>query len=70
MHLKCCGDGLYRRQQSMKQLHGFLSNKMNIGDKNIVVIGDWNDEIQDSGIYQSFSSFINDKENFLFVPKK
>ena len=22
MHLKCCGDGLYRRQQSMKQLHG------------------------------------------------
>jgi len=70
MHLKCCGDGLYRRQQSMKQLHGFLSNKMNIGDKNIVVIGDWNDEIQDSGIYQSFSSFINDKENFLFVTEK
>ena len=42
---------------------------MNIGDKNIVVIGDWNDEIQDSGIYQSLV-FINDKENFLFVTEK
>ena len=70
MHLKCCGDGLYRRQQSMKQLHGFLSTKIETGDKNIVVIGDWNDELQDTGIYQSFNSFMDDKDNFLFVTKK
>ena len=70
MHLKCCGDGLYRRQQSMKQLHGFLTNKIKTGNKNIVVIGDWNDELQDTGIYQSFNSFIDDKINFLFVTEK
>ena len=67
MHLKCCGDGLYRRQQSMKQLHGFLKEKSKKGKDNIIVVGDWNDQLQDTGIYQSFSPFINDQENFLFV---
>ena len=67
MHLKCCGDGLYRRQQSMKQLHGFLKEKIENGKNNIIVVGDWNDQLQDTGIYQSFSPFINDKENFLFA---
>ena len=67
MHLKCCGDGLYRRQQSMKQLHGFLKEKIENGENNIIVLGDWNDELQDTGIYQSFSPFINDQENFLFA---
>ena len=67
MHLKCCGDGLYRRQQSMKQLHGYLIERLALGKNKIIAIGDWNDELQDSGIYQSFSPFINDKENFLFV---
>ena len=55
MHLKCCGDGLYRRQQSMKQLHGFLKGKIENGKNNIIVVGDWNDQLQDTGIYQSFS---------------
>ena len=67
MHLKCCGDGLYRRQQSMKQLHSFLMEKISNGKNKIVAIGDWNDELQDTGIYQSFSPFINDRDNFLFV---
>jgi len=70
MHLKCCGDGLYRRQQSMKQLHGFLIEKVAAGKNKIIAIGDWNDELQDTGIYQSFSPFINDKEHFLFVTEK
>ena len=70
MHLKCCGDGLYRRQQSMKQLHGFLKEKSKNGKDNIIVVGDWNDQLQDTGIYQSFSPFINDQENFLFVTSR
>jgi len=70
MHLKCCGDGLYRRQQSMKQLHGFLKEKSKNGKDNIIVVGDWNDQLQDTGIYQSFSPFINDQENFLFVTNR
>ena len=67
MHLKCCGDGLYRRQQSMKQLHEYLFNRIENGKNNIIAIGDWNDELQDEGIYQSFFPFINDRENFYFV---
>ena len=70
MHLKCCGDGLYRRQQSMKQLHEFLMEKVSAGKNKIIAVGDWNDELQDTGIYQSFSPFINDKEHFLFVTEK
>ena len=70
MHLKCCGDGLYRRQQSMKQLHGFLSNKMNIGDKNIVVIGDWNDEIQDLESTSLLVLLLMTKRIFYLLPKK
>ena len=70
MHLKCCGDGLYRRQQSMKQLHGFLMEKVSSGKNKIIAVGDWNDELQDTGIYQSFSPFINDIEHFLFVTEK
>lgn len=70
MHLKCCGDGLYRRQQSMKQLHGFLKEKSKNGKDNIIVVGDWNDQLQDTGIYQSFSPFIDDQENFLFVTSR
>ncbi len=70
MHLKCCGDGLYRRQQSMKQLHGFLMEKVSSGKNKIIAVGDWNDELQDTGIYQSFSPFINDREHFLFVTEK
>ena len=41
--------------------------KISNGKNKIVAIGDWNDELQDTGIYQSFSPFINDRENFLFV---
>lgn len=67
MHLKCCGDGLYRRQQSMKQLHSFLRDRMDLGMDKIIVVGDWNDQIQDEGIYQSFSPFMDDREHFLFV---
>lgn len=51
----------------MKQLHGYLIERLALGKNKIIAIGDWNDELQDSGIYQSFSPFINDKENFLFV---
>ena len=70
MHLKCCGDGLYRRQQSMKQLYDYLMVRIVKGKNNIIVVGDWNDELQDTGIYQSFSPFINDKENFYFVTER
>ena len=67
MHLKCCGDGLYRRQKSMKQLHTYLNSRIESGFNNIIVLGDWNDEIQDEGIYQSFTPFLEDIHQFRFA---
>ena len=54
----------------MKQLHEFLMENVSAGKNKIMAVGDWNDELQDTGIYQSFSPFINDKEHFLFVTEK
>ena len=54
----------------MKQLHGFLMSKVDQGKDKIIVVGDWNDELQDKGIYQSFSPFLNDRDNFLFVTEE
>ncbi len=67
LHLKCCGDGLYRRQRSMEQLHGLLSDYLGQGFENIIVMGDWNDQLDDAGLEQSFYPFLNDRENFRFA---
>jgi|GEM_PF-160817 len=70
LHLKCCGDGLYRRQRSVEQLHANLLQQMAEGNRNIVVIGDWNDELLDTGIYQSFYAFLEDTANFRFATRE
>jgi len=67
MHLKCCGDGLYRRQQSLKQLHGLLTDYLDNDNENIIVVGDWNDDLADKGIEQSFTVFLDDRDNFRFA---
>jgi len=67
MHLKCCGDGLYRRQQSLQQLHGLLTDYLDNGNENIIVVGDWNDDLADKGIEQSFTVFLEDRDNFRFA---
>lgn len=67
LHLKCCGDGLYRRQLSMEQLHGYLRDQLKKGRENFVVLGDWNDDLVDTGINQSFYAFLNDTTHFKYA---
>lgn len=67
LHLKCCGNGLERRKKSVAQLHEYLSLGMEMGEENIIVLGDWNDQIDDVGVVQSFTAFLNDPENFRFA---
>jgi len=67
LHLKCCGNGLERRKKSVAELHEYLSLGMEMGEENIIVLGDWNDQIDDVGVYQSFSAFLDDAENFRFA---
>ncbi len=67
VHLKCCGDGLYRRQKSMEQLHELLSDYLSDGYDNIIVAGDWNDQLDDTGQVQSFYPFLDDRDNFRYA---
>ncbi len=70
MHLKCCGDGLYRRQRSMEQLHDLLTEYLADGFDNIIVVGDWNDDLADVGLEQSFTVFLDDRDNFRFATEE
>ncbi len=67
LHLKCCGNGLERRKKSVAELHEYLSLGMEIGEENIIVLGDWNDQLDDVGVTQSFTAFLDDPENFRFA---
>jgi endonuclease/exonuclease/phosphatase family metal-dependent hydrolase len=67
IHLKCCGNGLERRKKSMEQLHDYLSLGMEMGEENIIVLGDWNDQLDDVGQLQSFGPFLDDPDQFEFA---
>ncbi len=67
LHLKCCGNGLERRKKSVAELHEYLSLGMEMGEENIIVLGDWNDQIDDVGVVQSFTAFLDDPQNFRFA---
>lgn len=67
LHLKCCGNGLERRKKSMDELHQYLRQGMEWGEENIIVLGDWNDQLDDVGMVQSFSAFLDDPDNFKFT---
>jgi len=67
LHLKCCGNGLERRKKSVDELHEYLSLGLEWGEDNIIVMGDWNDQLDDVGTMQSFGAFLDDPENFHFA---
>ncbi len=67
IHLKCCGNGLERRKKSIEELHEYLSLGMEWGEENIIVLGDWNDQLDDVGIIQSFGAFLDDPQQFQFA---
>jgi endonuclease/exonuclease/phosphatase family metal-dependent hydrolase len=70
IHLKCCGNGLERRKKSIEELHEYLSLGMEWGEENVIVLGDWNDQLDDVGIIQSFGAFLDDPKNFQFATAK
>ncbi|MCF6237784.1 MAG: endonuclease/exonuclease/phosphatase family protein [Candidatus Marinimicrobia bacterium] len=67
LHLKCCGNGLELRKKSMDELHEYLSLGLEWGEENIIVLGDWNDQLDDVGVTQSFGAFLDDAENFYYA---
>ena len=75
VHFKCCGDGIidqeniydeeYRRRQASELLHNYINEYLS--SENVIVLGDFNDELLDSPNNNVFQIFINDFENYLFA---
>ena len=74
-HFKCCGDGLlenentsdeeYRRKISSELLKQYVDE--NLSEQKVIIIGDLNDELNDSTINNVFNSFLNDSTNYKFA---
>lgn len=74
-HLKCCGDGDIqadddwdeetRRQEACQLLHQYTAS--HLGDRRVIIVGDWNDELSDNEPNNVFQVFIDDDQNWKFV---
>jgi predicted extracellular nuclease len=74
-HFKCCGDGNLdmndeadeekRRYNAVNFLKEYIDTYLS--DKNVIVLGDLNDEIAESSQNNVFQNVLNDTENFFFV---
>ena len=74
-HFKCCGDGLLefnnesdeekRRYDAINLLKDYIDT--NLSNKNVIVLGDLNDDIAESPQNNVFQMILDDSENYLFV---
>ena len=74
-HFKCCGDGILdfnnesdeekRRYNAANLLKGYIDSYLS--DKNVIVLGDLNDDIAEASQNNVFQMILNDTENYLFV---
>ena len=73
-HYKCCGNEIieddeddeeYRRLQAIKYTKDYFENSL--VNKNIVLVGDFNDELSDEKTNNIYWDFISDNNNYRFV---
>ena len=73
VHFKCCGDEIleedywdeeYRRLIANQYLKNYIDNYFS--DENVIVLGDFNDNIAESNINNVFLDFLNDYQNYFF----
>ena len=62
--MKCCDSGLYRRQKAAKMLYDYTVENLNINE-NLIILGDWNDDLKDNEGEHCFDAFLND-DRFIF----
>ncbi|BDD07237.1 endonuclease/exonuclease/phosphatase family protein [Aureibacter tunicatorum] len=63
IHMKCCNDGQARRKNASKHLKEYIDE--NLDKDNVIVLGDYNEEIYDYN--GAFSNFLDDSQNFKFA---
>jgi len=75
LHLKCCGDNKidignnddeeYRRFVACQLLHNYAIDALK--DDNVIILGDWNDAVQEPDSTNIFQVLIDDSLNFKFA---
>ncbi|WMN11979.1 endonuclease/exonuclease/phosphatase family protein [Marivirga salinae] len=63
IHLKCCNDGEERRAVASQLLKEYIDT--NLSDEATILLGDFNDEIDDDN--NPFTNFIDDNANYRFA---
>ena len=66
-HFKCCGDteDEARRNSASENLEDYINEYLS--GKNVIVLGDLNDELNEDPSNNVFQNFINDASNFKFT---
>ena len=74
-HFKCCGDGFLnlnifndeenRRKQAANYLKQYVDS--NFSFKNVIILGDLNDNLVDPNVHNVFINIINDTLNYFFA---
>jgi len=64
LHMKCCDSGLQRRIKAANMLYDYIDEELSYNE-NIIVLGDWNDDLKDKEGEHCFESFLND-DRFYF----
>ena len=59
IHMKCCDSGLLRRKRAGKMLYEYVDDLYD-KNQNLIVLGDWNDDLRDDEGEHCFNPFIID----------
>ena len=64
LHMKCCDSGLLRRKNASKMLFNYVDELFMSKQKNIIVLGDWNDDLRDKAGEHCFNPFLEDERMY------
>jgi len=59
LHMKCCDSGLERRKKAAQMLYDYVSEEIN-RNSNLIILGDWNDDLKDDDEQHCFGPFFDD----------
>ena len=59
LHMKCCDSGLQRRIKAAEMLYDYINNEIDV-NSNLIILGDWNDDLKDESGEHCFDAFLSD----------
>lgn len=67
LHMKCCDDGIARREEACEILYEYLTTE---ADSNIIVVGDWNDDFSTATGRRTMKAFLENPQQFRYVTEE